>query len=329
MTPTLRMQRRARRRLLVAGLLALLLVPAGPSATVRGAGDPPTAASDAYTTNEDTTLVVDAPGVLANDTDPETDALTAVVASDVSHGTLSLAADGSFTYTPAPQFNGSDTFTYHANDGTSNSSDATVTVTVGAVNDAPSFTKGADQVVAEDAGSRSVPGWASALSAGPPDEASQALSFSVTNDANGLFAGQPAIDPTGSLAYEPAPNANGSATVTAVLHDDGGTASGGVDASPGQTFTITVTAVNDAPVLDPAAFDPPLTSVAEDATDPGGDHVSTMLGGAPPGYIQDVDAGALQGIALTPFFWYPGLPDPRILGLAEKLRPFWGKTNLH
>ena len=60
----------------------------------------PVAAPDSYTTNRNTALVVAAPGVLANDTDPNGDALTAVLVTNPSHGTLTLNANGSFTYTP-------------------------------------------------------------------------------------------------------------------------------------------------------------------------------------------------------------------------------------
>ena len=58
---------------------------------------------------------------------------------------------------------------------------------------------------------------------------------------------QPAIAATGTLTYTPAANANGTATVTVRLQDNGGTANGGQDTSAAQTFTITVTAVNDVP----------------------------------------------------------------------------------
>ena len=58
-----------------------------------------------------------APGVLANDTDVDGATLTAVLVTGPAHGTLALNADGSFTYTPAANFNGADSFTYRANDG--------------------------------------------------------------------------------------------------------------------------------------------------------------------------------------------------------------------
>ncbi|PYQ87572.1 MAG: hypothetical protein DMG02_20530 [Acidobacteria bacterium] len=293
--------------------------------------DAPVAANDAYSTNEDTALNVAAAGVLANDSDVDGDALTAILVSSPAHGSVTLNANGSFTYTPAANYNGGDSFTYKANDGALNSnvatvsitvtavndapvanaqsattaedtakaitltaSDvdgdtltysivsgplhgslsgtapnvtytpaanyngpdsftfnandstidsnvATVSVTVTAVNDAPSFTKGANQSVMKDSGAQTVAGWASAISAGPADESSQALNFIVTNDNTGLFSAQPAISPTGTLTYTSAAGATGSATVTVQLHDDGGTANGGADTSAAQTFTITIT----------------------------------------------------------------------------------------
>ncbi len=99
---------------------------------------PPTAADDSgYATDEDSPLDVAAPGVLDNDSDPEGDPITAVKDTDPANGALTLNADGSFTYTPNANFNAFDTFTYHATDGSGDSNTATVTVTVGAVNDAP------------------------------------------------------------------------------------------------------------------------------------------------------------------------------------------------
>ena len=76
----------------------------------------------AFTTAEDTTLHVAAPGVLANDTDADGDPLTAALVGDPAHGTLTLNVDGSFTYTPDANYNGTDSFTYKANDGTADSS---------------------------------------------------------------------------------------------------------------------------------------------------------------------------------------------------------------
>jgi VCBS repeat-containing protein len=93
----------------------------------------PRAVADAYTQyGSDTALAVAAPGVLANDEDDDGDSLTASRISNPSHGSLTFNSDGSFTYQPNEDYVGTDTFTYRANDGTANSSPATVTITVGA-----------------------------------------------------------------------------------------------------------------------------------------------------------------------------------------------------
>jgi VCBS repeat-containing protein len=97
----------------------------------------PITTDDAYTTAEDTPLVVAAPGVLGNDTDPNGNTLTATLGTPPAHGTLSFAADGRFTYTPDPGWHGTDTFTYQADDGTAESNLATVTIVVTPVNDPP------------------------------------------------------------------------------------------------------------------------------------------------------------------------------------------------
>ena len=94
--------------------------------------DAPVADVDAYSTDEDVLLEVAAPGVLANDVDPDVDPLTAVLVDDVSDGSLTLNSDGSFSYAPDPDFYGVDSFTYVANDGVVDSNVATVTITVDA-----------------------------------------------------------------------------------------------------------------------------------------------------------------------------------------------------
>ncbi|HEV2796306.1 MAG TPA: LamG-like jellyroll fold domain-containing protein, partial [Nocardioides sp.] len=90
----------------------------------------PVGASDAYGAVEDEPLVVAAPGVLANDTDADGNALTATGVTQPANGTVSLAANGGFTYTPAAGFSGTDTFSYRASDGTASSAATTVTITV-------------------------------------------------------------------------------------------------------------------------------------------------------------------------------------------------------
>ena len=105
--------------------------------TVNAINDAPVAADDAYTTDEDSFLNPSMPGVLGNDADADGDPLTAALVTGPANGTLTLLATGEFAYTPDADFNGSDSFTYVANDGTVDSNTATVSITVNAVNDAP------------------------------------------------------------------------------------------------------------------------------------------------------------------------------------------------
>jgi len=101
----------------------------------------PVANPDSFTMNANTTLSLLAPGVLANDTDQDGDPLTAALASNVSHGALTFNANGSFNYTPANNFTGTDSFIYQASDGIAFSGNAIVTITVNApVNHPPVVT---------------------------------------------------------------------------------------------------------------------------------------------------------------------------------------------
>ncbi|MBL1177965.1 beta strand repeat-containing protein, partial [Pantanalinema sp. GBBB05] len=163
---------------------------------------------------------------------------------------------GNLTFTAAPNANGTAnvTVTLRDNGGTANGGLDTSTpyvfaIVVNPVNDAPTFTPGINQTVLEDAGAQTV-NWATAISAGPPNESTQTLSFNVANSNPSLFTVAPTISPTGVLTYTTAPNANGLAVVTVTLQDSGGTDNGGVDtSSPPRLFTINVTPVNDAPTL--------------------------------------------------------------------------------
>ncbi|HKS37549.1 MAG TPA: tandem-95 repeat protein, partial [Verrucomicrobiae bacterium] len=98
--------------------------------TVGPVNDPPVAANDNYSAAPETLLTIPAPGVLTNDTDVEGNALTAALVSTATQGSLTLNADGSFTYLPAINYVGPDSFTYRANDGSANSAIATVNITV-------------------------------------------------------------------------------------------------------------------------------------------------------------------------------------------------------
>ena len=107
------------------------------SLTVSLTNTAPVAVADTYSTALNTTLTVATPGVLANDTDAESNPLTAVLNTNVGHGTLTLNANGSFSYIPTAAYSGPDSFTYHANDGSLDSNVVTVSLTVSLTNTAP------------------------------------------------------------------------------------------------------------------------------------------------------------------------------------------------
>ncbi|MGE3104571.1 MAG: tandem-95 repeat protein, partial [Lysobacterales bacterium] len=171
------------------------------------------------------------------------------------NGAPTISSAGLLSYTPAANTSGSAVLTFRlqdnggtANGGVDTSATQTVTVTVNSVNDVPSFTAGANQSVNEDAGAQTINPWATGISAGPPDESGQTLSFNITGNTNpALFSAGPTLSPAGVLTYTPAADAFGVATITLNLQDNGGTANGGIDTSAAQSFTITVLAVNDVP----------------------------------------------------------------------------------
>jgi subtilisin-like proprotein convertase family protein len=109
--------------------------------------DGPIANEDQYTVREEGTLTVAAPGVLGNDSDPESDPLSATQLTDVSNGNLTFNPDGSFIYIPDPDFSGQDSFTYQANEFEFDSPPVTVTINVAPVNDPPTAN---DDVAASD-----------------------------------------------------------------------------------------------------------------------------------------------------------------------------------
>jgi hypothetical protein len=211
-----------------------------------------------------------------------------------------IDASGNLSYTPAANANGTATVTVFLKDnggnnngGVDTSASQTFTITVNAVNDPPSFTKGADQTINEDAGAQTINTWATNLSPGPADEAGQTTSFQVSNNNNPLFSVQPTIDSSGNLTYTPTANASGTATVTVQIQDNGGVAIGGVDTSAAQTFTITINPVNDAPRF---TGDATLAAIQEDATNPGGSSITNLFGSL----FSDPDQGAtLGGIAIV------------------------------
>ena len=204
--------------------------------TIAAVDDAPLADADSYNATEDTALVVPAgSGVLVGDTDADGQALTAVLVAPPATGSLNLAANGGFTYTPAANANGAVTFTYRASDGTSQSSTATVTLTIAAVNDVPvadndSYDATEDTALVVAAGS--------GVLVGDTDADGQALTaVLVSPPATGTLN----LAANGGFTYTPAANASGVVSFTYRASD-------GTAQSNTVTVTITIAAVNDAPV---------------------------------------------------------------------------------
>lgn len=213
---------------------------------------PPTANAIAVTTLEDQSVT----GTLVG-SDPSGSSLTYVLGAQPSQGTATLlnSQTGSFSFVPTANWSGSSTFAYMVTNGQLSSSWAQVTVTVTAVNDKPSFRAGGNLTASGDGVAQTVIGWATEISPGGGiQEADQTVSFTVTNSANALFSVQPALSNAGTLTYTPAPGASGVATITITGQDNGGTVNGGNNQSIQATATITISAVDLPPAVDPVVL---------------------------------------------------------------------------
>src|SRR6266540_3811392 len=215
--------------------------------TINPVNDAPVAVNDSYTTAEDTTLTVGAPGVLANDSDVDGDNLTAVLVMGPSHGSLALNADGSFSYIPAANYNGPDSFSYKANDGAADSGVVVVTISVTPVNDAPVAANDSYTTAEDTALTVSAPG----VLANDGDVDGDSLSAVLVS---GPEHGTVALNADGSFTYTPTNNYNGPDSFSYKAND--GTVDSGV-----ATVAITVEAVNDAPVANEDSY-----NVNEDTT---------------------------------------------------------------
>ena len=190
-------------------------------------------------------------GVLANDTDADTDPLTATNASTPLHGTVVLHPDGSFAYTPTLLYVGPDTFTYTASDGFFDSIAVTVSITVQAVNQPPTFTLNTSTVTVDenqyDASADVIPNKATGWSQGTGDTGQLRWRTRCLQAPSGLLS-QLGIDSSGTLSFKTLFGVPGSATITVQAQDNGGVAHGGIDTSAPQSFSIIVTYKNQPPI---------------------------------------------------------------------------------
>jgi predicted outer membrane repeat protein/VCBS repeat-containing protein len=206
------------------------------SITVEAVNSPPVAASDAYATQANLTLTITAPGVLDNDTDADGDPLSAVLASQTSHGTVSLSPIGGFNYVPDNGFTGTDSFTYTASDGEDSSIPATVTINVVAANvNLPPVAVGDSYATTQDT-VLNVPS-PGVLSNDSDADGDPLVASLVSGPAHGSLA----LNTDGSFTYSPASGVTGVASFTYRASD-------GQAQSNIATVTITVEAANHAPV---------------------------------------------------------------------------------
>ena len=268
----------------------------------------PLAAADQYTVNENTTLTVAGLGVLANDGDVDPgDVLQAVPVGSPAHGTLALGADGTFSYTPAPDFSGSDSFTYQAKDALGALSNvATVTITVNAVNHPPvagddSFSTGEDTALSVTAAN-------GVLKNDTDVEPGLLTAALVAGPAAGQGALVLAAD--GSFTFTPAPEFSGVVTFTYQAKDAQGALSNLA------TVTITVNAVNDAPVAaakTAVTNEDTATTITLSATDVDSSALTFSVGAVAHGTVGPVSvpvcAAAGAGSACTASVTYTPAPN--------------------
>jgi len=213
--------------------------------TVNSINDPPVISGAAtLSTNEDTGLII----VFANLTVTDVDNTYPTCFSLTVQTGTNYTVSGS-TVTPSAGFSGTLTVPVKVNDGGLDSNIYNLSVTVNPVNDRPGFTASDPASADEDTGAQTIGGWASGFDPGATEEAGQSLvAYTVSSVSDtSLFSAGPLVDTSGNLTYTPAADANGISTFNVTVQDDGGTAYDGDDTSVAQTFTITVTAVNDQP----------------------------------------------------------------------------------
>ena len=250
--------------------------------------EPPVATNDSYDMNEDAPLTVAAPGVLENDTDADGDPLTAILVTGPEHGTLTLNSDGSFIYSPEDNWNGSDSFTYKADDGTVDSNPVAVALAVSPVNDLPVAVN--DSYTANEDASLTVaaPG---VLENDTDTDGDPLSAILVTGPEHGTLT----LNSDGSFTYSPEDNWNGSDSFTYKAND------GATDSNPA-AVTLTVNPVNDAPVAaddtastnEDTQVDIPVSTLLVNDSDVDGDALSLVE-------INNVTSGtvALVGETIT------------------------------
>ncbi len=199
---------------------------------------PPIAVNDTYTTTEDTPKVVNAPGVMANDSDPDLDPMTASLATPPANGTASINANGAMGYIPDQDFNGSDQFTYFLSDGLITTT-ATVFINVVPVPDAPNAVGNAYTVQEDTPHTVMAPGVLGNDSDPDGDPLTAALQSSPIH-------GSLEFNADGSFVYTPTLNYVGSDSFIYIASDGALT--------DNATVSLNIIAVNDAPLASSDAY---------------------------------------------------------------------------
>ena len=202
--------------------------------TIKVGNFNPNAINDSYSLDEDVSLNIDEEnGVLQNDSDIENNDLTTKLSIDVSNGTLTFNSNGSFEYKPNENYFGTDSFTYSASDEYGDSQEATVNLNINSINDKP---KSLNDIytTSEDINLNITNGVLSNDNDVDNDTLSAIL---VSKTSNGILDFK--LD--GTFQYTPNANYNGNDSFTYLTSDN-------FLESDTATVTITVTAVNDAPV---------------------------------------------------------------------------------
>ncbi|ELS02123.1 hypothetical protein Xen7305DRAFT_00018340, partial [Xenococcus sp. PCC 7305] len=227
--------------------------------TVESINDDPIAVDDEDTTDEDTAVTT---AVLDNDSDPDEDSLTVTSATDGGNGTTTVNADGTITYTPEEDFNGTDTYSYTIDDGNGGTATANVEITVGSVNDDPIANDDADTT------DENTPATTAVLdNDSDPDEDSLTVT-SATDGANGTTV----VNADNSITYTPEEDFSGTDTYSYTIADgNGGTATANVE--------ITVESINDDPIANDDADTtdentPATTAVLDNDSDPDEDSLT-------------------------------------------------------
>ena len=196
---------------------------------IDAVNDAPVAAGDSVVTAEDTAYA----GRLPAASDLDGDAVGYALASGPSHGQVSIDSDGRYVYTPAADFNGSDSFSYRVSDGQGGSNVYTVGVTVTPVNDAPTAANTSIVTFEDEAHTGSLPA--------ARDVDGNPVGYALLE---GPAHGSVSIGPDGRYTYTPAADYNGADRFRYTVDD-------GQGGSNSYTVEIAVTAVNDAPVASP------------------------------------------------------------------------------